>query len=229
VHKPVKRTTRTPRKRGTSPKKSSRLSFAFIVVSSLVVFSMLVAGLVTAASLDLLGGSSNNDDSGGDVNYGESADDVISAQQTVVAGNPDDVEALMLLANLLGNSDRLNEAIPLYEQATQMRPDDASIRLDFARALADGGKPADAEVQFLKALAIEPESQAANYYLAELYRMWTPTRSAEAIPLYQRAVQIDGGTFIAELAQNQLVALGAASPVASPPGTTPAGTPGSPG
>ena len=177
---------------------------------------MLVAGLVTAASLDLLGGTSKDDDSGSDVNYGETADDVISAQQTMVAGNPDDVDALMLLANLLGNSDRLNEAIPLYEQATKMRPDDASIRLDFARALADGGKPADAEVQFLKALSIDPESQAANYYLAELYRMWTPTRSAEAIPLYQQAVRIDSGTFLAELAQNQLVALGAATPVSSP-------------
>jgi tetratricopeptide (TPR) repeat protein len=123
---------------------------------------------------------------------------------------------LLLLANLLGNSNRLDEAIPLYEKATQMRPQDASVRLDFARALADGGKTADAEVQFLKALALEPENQAANYYLAELYRSWTPSRATEAIPLYQRAVQIDGGTFIAQQAMNQLTALGVASPPASP-------------
>lgn len=221
MHKPARRPSPAPRKRSKAPAKNNRLSFAFIIISSLVIFSMVIAGLVTAASLDLFGGSSNDDDNGSDVNMGESADDVISAQQTVVAGNPDDVDGLLLLANLLGNSDRLTEAIPLYEQATKMRPDDASIRLDFARALADGSKPADAEVQFLKALAIEPESQAANYYLAELYRMWTPTRSAEAIPLYQRAVQVDSGTFIAELAQDQLEALGAASPAASPGATPP--------
>jgi len=219
VHKPAKRSSQSARKRGNSKNRQNRLSLAFIVVSSIVVFSMLIAGLVTAASLDLLGGNSGDDDPAADVNYGESADDVIAAQQTVVAENPDDVNALLLLANLLGNSNRLNEAIPLYEKATRMRPDDASIRLDFARALADGGMQSDAEVQFLKALALQPESQAANYYLAELYRMWTPARISEAIPLYQRAVQVDSQSFIAELAQNQLVALGAASPVASPPGS----------
>jgi tetratricopeptide (TPR) repeat protein len=214
VQKTGKRSTQTKRKRGQQPpSKGSRLSVAFIVISSLVICSMLVAGLVTAASLDLFGNGSNDDDA---VNYEDPNNDVIAAQQTAVASNPDDLDALLLLANLLGNSNRLDEAIPLYEKATQMRPDDASVRLDFARALADCGKSADAEVQYLKALAQEPNNQAANYYLAELYRSWTPSRAAEAIPLYQRAVQVDDETFIAQQAMNQLTALGVASPAASP-------------
>jgi cytochrome c-type biogenesis protein CcmH/NrfG len=179
-----------------------------------VICSLLAAGLVSAVSLDLFG--LGDDDPDVSQNYEDPNTDVIAAQQTAVAENPENYEALLLLANLLGNSNRLDEAIPVYEKALQMRPDDAATRLDFARALADGDKRADAEVQFKKVIELDPDNQAAHYYLAELYRTSTPSRSDEAIPLYIRVVEIDSASFLAEQAGNQLNSLGVANPLSSP-------------
>jgi cytochrome c-type biogenesis protein CcmH/NrfG len=196
----------------SAPPKGNRLSVAFLVVSSLVICSLLAAGLVTAVSLDIFG--SDDDDPG--TNIEDPNADLVSAQETKVAENPDDYEALVLLANVLGNSNRLDEAIPIYEKALQQRPDDAATRLDFARALYDGGKMADAEVQFRKVIELDPDNQAAVYYLAELYRTSSPIRTDEAIPLYQRAVAIDDQSFIGEQSANHLNALGAPGPLSSP-------------
>lgn len=193
--------------------KRSRLSIAFLVISSLVICSLLAAGLITAISLDLVGLGDDEDDPS---NFVDPNADVVASQQTAVAENPDDYEALLLLANLLGNSNRLSEAIPVYERAIDLRPDDAATRLDFARALSDGGKPADAEVQFKQVIALDPNNQAAFYYLGEMYRTSKPARTDEAILHYLRVIEIDGGSFLAEQARNQLTTLGVTAPAASP-------------
>lgn len=212
-----KRTTQTRRsKKNQGPPKRNRLSIAFLVISSLVICSLLAAGLVTAISLDLVGLGNDDDDP---ENFVDPNADVVASQQTAVAENPDDYDALLLLANLLGNSNRLNEAIPIYEQAIDLRPDDAATRLDFARALSDGGKPADAEVQFKHVISLDPNNQAAFYYLGEMYRTSTPVRTDEAIQHYLRAVEIDGESFLAEQARNQLTTLGVTAPAASPAAT----------
>jgi cytochrome c-type biogenesis protein CcmH/NrfG len=145
--------------------------------------------------------------------------DLVEAQQTKVAANPDDYEAQVLLANILGNSNRLDEAIPVYEKALLQRPDDVATRLDFARALSDGGKTADAEVQFQKIIELDPGNQAAIYYLAELYRTSTPPRIDEAVPLYQKANSIDPDSFIGEQSANQLAILGIPIGISSPMAT----------
>jgi len=183
------------------------------VISGLVVCSIIVAGVATI-SFDGLFGKSGSDST--TQNYQDPNKDIISEQQTAVAEHPDDVQAIALLANLLGNTGRLKEAIPMYEKALSMRPDDLGIRLDFARALADGNLRADAEVQFLEIFKRDANNQQGHYYLAELYRTWVPERKDEAIKEYRRVIDIDGSTYMAQQSQNQLVSLGAATPVASP-------------
>ncbi len=142
--------------------------------------------------------------------------DIIAAQATIVSQNPDDLEDILLLANLLGNSNRLGEAIPLYEQALDMSPEDISARVSFARALADGQLVADAELQFEIAVEVDPENQQAHYYLAELYMNWTPVRQGEAVVHYRRAAEIDSTTLIGERSRTQLQTLGADVPPPSP-------------
>jgi cytochrome c-type biogenesis protein CcmH/NrfG len=196
------------------------MQIAFMIISSLVICGMLAAAVFTISAEDLLGSLGRSDE--GDIeNFQDPNQDLIEEQQTVVASNPGDLEETLLLANLLGNSGRLAEAIPLYERATALAPDDAGVRLSFARALADGGMSADAELQFVKALELDPSNQEAHYYLAELYRTWTPPRTDEAIMHYQQAAASDPSTLISERSNTQLASLGAATPAGSPASATP--------
>jgi cytochrome c-type biogenesis protein CcmH/NrfG len=195
----------------------------FAIVSSLVICSLVGAAFVSLSFNDVFGGLFD-DDTDPSANFENQNSDIISAQETIVAENPDDLEALLLLGNLLGNTDRLAEAIPVYERALQMSPDDVGARVSFARALADGGMQADAELQYEKALEIDPNDQAAHYYLAELYIAASPARTEEALTHYQRAAEIDPGTLIGELSQTQLDTLGPGFAYASPE-ATPAASP----
>ncbi|CAA9564123.1 MAG: hypothetical protein AVDCRST_MAG43-2175 [uncultured Thermomicrobiales bacterium] len=204
----------------TSRSGMRRMQLAFVIVSSLVICGMLGAAVVTISPEDLFGSTDSPDD-GDAENFEDPNQGVIGEQQTVVASQPDDVEETLLLANLLGNSGRLGEAIPMYERAIDLAPDDAGVRLAFARALADGGMSADAELQFVKALELDSNNQEAHYYLAELYRAWTPPREAEAVVHYQRAAEIDPTTLISERATTQLASFGIASPTGSPAPATP--------
>ena len=201
--------------------RNNRTQLLFIIFSSLIICGLIGAAVATVVPANLL------DDSGADEqenaeNFVDPNDDVISEQQTAVAGNPNDIEELLLLANLYANSSRLGDAIPIYEQVLTVAPQDSSARLSFARALADGGMTADAELQFGRVLELDPNSQQAHYYLAELLRLATPPRTAEAIGHYQRAAEIDGTTLISERSRDQLAALGAANP---PSGTANLSTP----
>jgi len=189
-----------------------------------VVCGLLGGAFVSLTYSDVFGDLFSDD--GSDENWEDPNEDIIAAQETMVANNPDSVEDILLLANLLGNTGRLGDAIPLYERALELAPDDTAARVAFAQALAAGDLNVDAEFQLLRALEIDPDIQQAHYYLAELYVAWDPPRTDEAIAHYWTVVQIDPTTLIGERAQTQLDTLGAGSPPASPPaGATPQSTP----
>ena len=165
-------------------------------------------------------------DEGSEENWEDPNEDIVAAQETIVANNPESVEDILVLANLLGNTGRLGDAIPLYERALELAPDDTAARVAFAQALASGDLNVDAEFQLLRTLEIDPDNQDAHYYLAELYVAWDPPRTEEAVAHYWRVVQIDPTTLKAERAQTQLDTLGAGTPPASPlAAATPQSTP----
>ena len=122
--------------------------------------------------------------------------------------NPNDLAALVGLANLRAQLGNLGEAIDLYERALDTAPDDAGIRLDFGRTLADGGRFADAEVQYQKLLEMEPDSIEGRFYLAELYRGWQPSRQEEARRLYEAVVELAPDSFLADQSRDELDRLG---------------------
>lgn len=207
---------RPPKRRNQGPLSgATRAQVVFTIVSSLVICAMLGGVFVSLSAPDVFGDLFGGDESDAE-NYVDPNNDIIAAQETIVAQNPDDLEDVLLLANLLGNSNRLGDAIPLYEHALDLSPDDVEARVSFARALADGDMQADAELQFQRAIELNPETQTAHYYLAELYLAWTPVRRADALASYQRAVEIDPSTLIGERSQTQLDTLGAGTPSASP-------------
>lgn len=142
--------------------------------------------------------------------------DLIAEQETVVAANPDDVDQVVLLANLLANTGKMNEAIDWYERAIDLAPDDPSIRLDFARSLQANGMRTDAEEQFQLVLQQEPDSLPGHYYLAKLYMDWQPRRQEEAIEHFRRVLEINPESFLAEQARVELDSMNQTTPVASP-------------
>jgi tetratricopeptide (TPR) repeat protein len=195
-----------------------------VILTSLVVCGLLGGAFVSLSFGDVFGDLFSDD--GNDENWEDPNEDIVAAQETVVANNPDSVEDILVLANLLGNTGRLGDAIPLYERALELAPDDTAARVAFAQALAAGDLQVDAEFQLQRTLEIDPNNQQAHYYLAELYLAWNPSRTEEAISHYWRVVQIDPTTLIGERAQTQLDTLGAGTPPASPvAGATPQSTP----
>lgn len=194
------------------------MQVAIVSFAALIICSLVGSALVVIPFDGLF-----NDDDGADTeNIANPNDDLIEEQLSVVEANPDDIDAILLLANIMGNSGRLEEAIPYYEQAVDLAPNEASVRLDFARALSDGELQQDAELQFQRALEIDPESQEATYYLAELYLNWDPPRTEEAVVLLEQSIELDPDSFFAEQAENRLDSI---SPAGSAEGTpaTPAG------
>lgn len=176
------------------------ISFAALIICSLVGSALVVVPF---------DGLFDSDDAGDAENFENPNEDLIEDLMATVEANPDDVDAILVLANVLGNTGRLEEAISYYERAANLAPEDASVRLDFARALADGGLQRDAELQFQRALELNPDSQEAMYYLAELYLNWDPPQTEEAIALLQRTVELDLDSVITEQAQRRLDSLSA--------------------
>lgn len=184
---------------------TNRTSVMYIVIVSAVVFSMILAGLTTVNWGGLF---DNKAEPTPDFNSGS-----IATQQAIAANDPDNPEEQALLASMLANSGRMQEAIPVYEKALDLAPDNATIRLDFARSLQTNGMPQDAEAQFLKVLADDPENHTAHYYLARLYLDMKPERRDEAVTHLQRVIEIAPDSFLAQQAQEVLATLGPSSPV----------------
>lgn len=190
------------------------MRIAYIVISGLVVCSMLAVALVT---IDFSGLWGDGDD---DVIVDPNAD-LIADQQTVVAQDPDNVDQVVLLANLLANTGLMPEAMDWYERALDLAPDDNSIRLDFARSLQTNSMPTDAEAQFLQVLDADPNSISGHYYLAELYMDWKPQRRDEAKHHYEQVLEINPDSFLAEQARLELELMSRATPDESSGASTP--------
>jgi cytochrome c-type biogenesis protein CcmH/NrfG len=191
---------------------------AYIVISGLVVCSMLA---VAIATIDFSGFW---DDGDGEVVVDPNAD-LIAEQETVVAQNPEDLDEVVLLANLMANTGRMSEATEWYERALDLAPQDNGVRLDFARSLQANGLDADAEAQFILVLDADPENLSGHYYLAQLYLDWKPQRRAEALDHFQRVVEINPNSFLAEQAQVELDTMNQTTPVSTPGTTTPVAGP----
>jgi cytochrome c-type biogenesis protein CcmH/NrfG len=186
-----------------------RAQVAFTILASIVIFSMVV-GTVAYAVIQTTSIDVTNDDDDPD-----EQSELESELRRDAEENPNDPQALANLANLLANTGKADESITWYEKAIALTPDDPTLRFDFAQTLVQSSKPNDAELQFQRVIELDPNNPQAHYYLAELYRAWTPPRIDEAIAEYGMVIEIGPDTFVAEQSRVQLAALGVATPAAS--------------
>lgn len=197
------------------PKLKSRYQIIFVVMAGLMLVSLLL-GVIGPVIIDAF----QSDDNGSGGNSTEIAASVEQAFRATAEANPDDPVAAAALANYLANTGKLSDAIPWYEKAVQLAPDDADLRLDFARSLSSGDFASDAELQFQKAIELDPADPQNHFYLGELYYNMNPQRTVDAIDEYEKTIELGPESFIAQRAQERLVALGVATPEASPSPTT---------
>jgi tetratricopeptide (TPR) repeat protein len=193
------------------PKPKGRYQIIFVVMAAIMVLS-LGLGVIGPVVIDAFD-SATGDGGGNATEVGESVE---AAFRSTAEANPSDPQAAIGLANFLANTGKLTDAIPWYEQAIKLAPDDAAIRLDFARSLATGDMNGDAELQFQKAIELAPDDPQAHFYLGELYFNMNPQRTVDAIDEYESTIRLGPESFVAQRANERLVALGVASPVASP-------------
>jgi cytochrome c-type biogenesis protein CcmH/NrfG len=194
--------------RGRRRPRFSRSQVVFSVLGLLVICSLL-AGTLGAAVFDRLDETDGNED----VSTSGESTALEQSLREMIASDPNDAASMATLANLLANGGELDEAILWYDKALALIPNDTTVRLDFARSLADGDKLLDAEVQFRKVLELEPDHVDAHFYLAELYQNWQPPRTDEAVAEYRRAIELRPDSFLAQRAREELISLGAATPV----------------
>ena len=192
------------------PKPKGRYQVIFVIMAGIMILS-LGLGVIGPVVLDAFDSAS-----GGGGNATEVGESVEAAFRATAEANPDDPQAAIALANFLANTGKLADAIPWYEQAIKLAPDDAAIRLDFARSLSSGSMNGDAELQFQKAIELDPQDPQAHFYLGELYFNMNPQRTVNAIDEYESTIELGPESFVAKRANERLVALDVATPIASP-------------
>lgn len=180
--------------------------FAFILACSLVF------GVVGTIVFDVFIAS----DDTGPVDTQMSDRDIEDAIRATAAADGAGAAEFAALANYLANTGRIQEAIEYYERALELDPENADVRLDFARSLADGGYRQDAELQFLRVIELAPDNPQAYYYLGELYLTWEPPRTDEALREFRMAVEVGPDTFVAERAAERILEITGATPTIMP-------------
>lgn len=195
-----RRGTRKPNTQGVRRNNTSVLTIAFAI--AMAVF--LVIGMVAVALPEFIGGGNDSpqQDLGTTLeDEGESEEDELRQR---LEEDPEDAGALVLLADLLANTGRYDEAIRYYERAIEQRPEQASLRIAFAQTLERRGYALDAEVQLDRALELEPENVEAMFMLAGILERDDPPRQDEADELYEEIIETAPESFYAQLAEEQL-------------------------
>jgi tetratricopeptide (TPR) repeat protein len=140
----------------------------------------------------------------------------IARLQTAVAEDPDDTDSMIVLANILANSGRVDESIVWFERATADEPDNGELRLAFGLALFQLGNFFDAEIQLKRAEALLEDNATPAYYLGQLYERRPVPDLELAIAAYERALEAGPDTLVAQQAQARLDDLLDAAPTATP-------------
>src|SRR5581483_290606 len=78
----------------------------------------------------------------------------LRAYREILARDPKNATAAVKAANLLYDGQRYIEAIPLYQQAFELLPNDINVSTDLGTALWYAGRPDDALAQYQKSLAL---------------------------------------------------------------------------
>ncbi|MEX1158033.1 MAG: tetratricopeptide repeat protein [Thermomicrobiales bacterium] len=193
--------------------RTSTMSRAFTLVAIGIIVLLLISSALLLIPFGAGGGDDDIDDDIVRVTPGAE----VARLETAIADDPDDIDSMVVLAEVLANSGRISESFPWFERAIEQRPDDATLRLAFGRALQRSGNSFDAELQLKRAVELDPASSAPPFYLGLFYESQEPPDTDAALEWYQRAIDAAPDSLIAGQARDRLAALNpGASPVSTP-------------
>ena len=111
--------------------------------------------------------------------------------EKLLGDQPENFEALTLLGVIRATSGHPDAAIPLFEKVARVRPGDASIHINLAKACEEQGRFDDAIGYYRRALEIEPNNDAFHINLGNLLKENNDLMGATAH--YERALEINPG------------------------------------
>jgi cytochrome c-type biogenesis protein CcmH/NrfG len=180
-------------RRASAPRGQSghRLQIIFAIVALVIVITLVLGSLLTVLPFGL-GSTATPTPFGG----APASSNIVPTYEARVRANPQDADAMLVLANTLQNQGDYPGAIGWYERAVALQPDRVDWRLAFGQALYSYGQLFDAEVQYQRAIALDPQNADAEYALGNLYVRWNPPRLEEARIHLMRAseLQPEGST-----------------------------------
>ena len=97
--------------------------------------------------------------------------DAVRLNELALEKDPDYHKAIVSLGRLHAMFGRLDVAIPLYERALQLTPDDALRRSVLGGCYLAAERPDDARAQFMLAVALDPDSDPGRYAAQELQKL----------------------------------------------------------
>jgi tetratricopeptide (TPR) repeat protein len=102
---------------------------------------------------------------------------------------PRNLPALVNLGSCLTRLKREREALSVYKQALPLAPHDVMLNVNIGLALVGCGNYSEAEKWLASALRVDPNNVGALSGMGIVFR--EKQRPEEAIPLYERALQLD--------------------------------------
>lgn len=201
-----------------APKRKHKRAIALPLITAVGIGTLLFALIIAV----LPSGGGGNDGTGS-ANSNTTVQVTPGAKEAEMRArldkNPNDVDAMIILADLLANSGRGTESIQWYDKAVQARPNDASLHIAFGTVLMQYTYNLDAKLQFQKAHDLIPKDPQPLYMLGQLFEHQDKPDLAQARDMYTQAEAADPGSVYAGLAKSRLAELDAT------PGATPNATP----
>lgn len=95
-------------------------------------------------------------------------DEVVEMLKQVVAEDPNVIDAWFMLGNMYAKVGRQAQAIPFFQRALALKPDDEMAVINLANVYRQLGRGADALAGFRRFLDLDPKNAQVRYQVAEI-------------------------------------------------------------
>ena len=208
-HPPTKERRKSPRRtaheKGPQPKKSHLETYQTVaIVAALLLGAIFIYGLVSSRThTQPSGGGSmppQQTSSGGQPSANVLHE--INRLREVVGKEPDDLNSLLELCNMLEDNGFYDQAAIYYKSYLNKVPRNVDARVDYGVTLFEGGNSQGGIAQIKEALKIDPKHQKGLYNLGVIYLNTGQFDKANAE--FKRCVKVNPNTEVGKKAEQIL-------------------------